>query len=152
MSDFIPQESQQEMDTFTVQIEAEQQKINDAYTQIGKAYYEGHPSDYDPAYEAYYDAIRTSYDTVVSLREKVLEAKGLRICPNCGCELPRDIRFCSECGTLMADEVPEEPRCKRCGEPLAEGAKFCTKCGTPAEAPAPAPVFADPELVVKGAF
>ena len=147
MSDFNLQESQQEMDQFTVQIEAEQQKINDAYTQIGKAYYEGHPSDYDPDYESYYSAIRTSYETVLSLREKILEAKGLRLCPNCGCELSIDMRFCSECGTLMADESPEEPRCKRCGEPLAEGAKFCTKCGQPADVPAP--VFADSEPIME---
>ena len=149
MSDYNLQESQQEMDQFTAQIEAEQQKINDAYTQIGKAYYESHSTDYDPEYESFYSAIRASYETVVSLREKILEAKGLRICPNCGCEMSLAIRFCSECGTLMADESPEEPRCKRCGEPLAEGAKFCTKCGQPTDVPSQAPVFADSEPITE---
>ena len=149
MSDLIPQESQQIIDQFMTQIDAEQQKINDAYLQIGKAYYEGHPTDYAPEYEAHYTSIRTSYETVVALRQKILEAKGLRICPACGSELPRNIRFCSECGTLMADEASDEPRCKRCGEPLAEGAKFCTKCGQPAESPAPVSVYADPEPVME---
>ena len=91
MSDTFMEENRQDMDWIKTQIDAEQEKINEAYTQIGKAYYEGHTTDYDPAYESYYASIKASYQTVLALHDQILASRGLRLCPSCGSEMPRDI-------------------------------------------------------------
>ena len=149
MSDITPDVQQlPELDQFQAQIDAEQQKINEAYTQIGKTYYEGHPNDHDPAYAPYYSSIRSSNDVIKALRNQILAAKGLQACPNCGSEMPKSTRFCSECGTLIQLEADQESICKRCGEPLTEGAKFCTKCGQSVAA-VPEPLFQEPEPLLE---
>jgi len=46
-------------------------------------------------------------------------------CANCGTELPKGARFCSNCGTKTA----AANYCRECGAELKAGAKFCHACG-----------------------
>ena len=48
----------------------------------------------------------------------------LKTCTNCG--KPVSGKFCSECGTAVADEPK---KCSNCGAVPNPGAKFCTQCG-----------------------
>jgi class 3 adenylate cyclase len=46
-------------------------------------------------------------------------------CPSCSAKNVAGARFCSRCGTRLAE------RCTSCGGELQEGAWFCPSCGTP---------------------
>jgi tetratricopeptide (TPR) repeat protein len=49
-------------------------------------------------------------------------------CVNCGTELPKGAKFCSNCGTKAAEERAAN-YCRECGAGLKSGAKFCHACG-----------------------
>jgi class 3 adenylate cyclase len=44
-------------------------------------------------------------------------------CPNCNAPTTPDLRFCTECGTALAE------RCGSCGSARVAGARFCGSCG-----------------------
>lgn len=46
-------------------------------------------------------------------------------CPKCNASISGNVKFCSECGTL----VKPNDTCKVCGAKLTAGAKFCGSCG-----------------------
>jgi NAD-dependent SIR2 family protein deacetylase len=120
-------------------INAEEEKIQRLYSQMGKAAYQkfnetGTTEEY----------LRESCEQIVAyeqnikaLREKIAEIKGIKSCIGCGAEMERAQIFCSKCGTKneIAQAAPEEaaapaPACPSCGAALAPGSAFCTSCGT----------------------
>ncbi len=58
-------------------------------------------------------------------------------CSKCNKELKDGAKFCTSCGTPVADvqqkptTTPKNNSCPKCSAPLKTGAKFCTSCGTP---------------------
>lgn len=50
-------------------------------------------------------------------------------CSKCGALVSTNNKFCTECGSALADEAPKQKKCIRCGETVDEGNKFCTNCG-----------------------
>lgn len=48
-------------------------------------------------------------------------------CANCGHVVGADSRFCSQCGTAVAQGCPS------CGKPVQDGDLFCITCGTKLE-------------------
>ena len=53
-------------------------------------------------------------------------------CPICRFRLEQGMKFCSNCGTPVAVQPPQEKTpafCPECGNPLKPKAKFCGKCG-----------------------
>lgn len=51
------------------------------------------------------------------------------VCANCGKQLDADARFCTACGTPVA-QVKATVTCPNCGRPYNEDENFCVKCGT----------------------
>ena len=51
-------------------------------------------------------------------------------CPNCGNELPDNVKFCLECGTKIVSLADHEMICPACGKKTSKG-KFCMECGQP---------------------
>lgn len=49
-------------------------------------------------------------------------------CPNCGCEVPENSKFCLECGTKIEVLGEGEIICPVCKKKTAKG-KFCMECG-----------------------
>jgi len=49
-------------------------------------------------------------------------------CANCGTELPKGAKFCSNCGVKAVAERAGN-YCRECGVELKAGAKFCHACG-----------------------
>lgn len=56
-------------------------------------------------------------------------------CSKCDAVLAPGVKFCRECGTLVAQTVQEPPggqrQCPKCGTALSSGVAFCSECGTP---------------------
>lgn len=55
-------------------------------------------------------------------------------CPSCGNSLPKNAKFCLECGTKI--ELQSEIVCPVCGKKTLKG-KFCMECGAPMERKCP---------------
>jgi predicted nucleic acid-binding Zn ribbon protein len=80
---------------------------------------------------------------------EMLQAPGHQTCPTCGAEIVPDQKFCTACGTPLAESTIEETlvsvrvptstssTCPACGASVKAGLKFCTQCGASlAETPA----------------
>ena len=49
------------------------------------------------------------------------------ICPKCGSEMKKGLKFCSECGASL---VVQKKKCIKCGAEINADMKFCPECGT----------------------
>ncbi|MBU7042008.1 MAG: SPFH domain-containing protein [Theionarchaea archaeon] len=49
-------------------------------------------------------------------------------CSNCGMQVPRNAKFCPNCGTAM-ETVSAGMKCSKCGSDVPAGSKFCPNCG-----------------------
>ena len=143
-------------------ISDEERRINNAYQQIGKLYFEMHLEDFEDCFKDHFAAINESLGKIQDYRQQITNIKGVVKCPNCGAEVPKDSAFCSSCGTPVpkqdvpaaeavvvsapeaapvetpveeapAVEAPVEKKCSSCGATLEDGALFCTNCGTKVE-------------------
>ena len=143
-------------------ISDEERRINNAYQQIGKLYFEMHLEDFEDCFKDHFAAINESLGKIQDYRQQITNIKGVVKCPNCGAEVPKDSAFCSSCGTPVpkqdvpaaeaeevsapeaapvetpveeapAVEAPVEKKCPSCGATLEDGALFCTNCGTKVE-------------------
>ncbi|WP_052169748.1 zinc ribbon domain-containing protein [Pseudobutyrivibrio ruminis] len=141
-------------------ISDEERRINNAYQQIGKLYFEMHLEDFEDCFKDHFAAINESLGKIQDYRQQITNIKGVVKCPNCGAEVPKDSAFCSSCGTPVpkqdvpaaeavpveeatpveapaeeapAVEAPVEKKCPSCGATLENGALFCTNCGTKVE-------------------
>lgn len=65
----------------------------------------------------------------------------MKICKNCGRNLPDEAKFCRECGCEVTPEEPinekETQFCSKCGSEMPKGTRFCPNCGTPSGIPQP---------------
>lgn len=48
------------------------------------------------------------------------------ICPKCGSEIKKGLKFCSECGASLA---VQKKKCIKCGAEINADMKFCPECG-----------------------
>jgi len=70
------------------------------YGALGKAYFEDHKDDADPAYEGI-DLINDALKEIEELKDELAKVKGNRKCPGCGAELKGEPAYCSKCGTKI---------------------------------------------------
>lgn len=80
-------------------ISDEERRINNAYQQIGKLYFEMHLEDFEDCFKDHFAAINESLGKIQDYRQQITNIKGVVKCPNCGAEVPKDSAFCSSCGT-----------------------------------------------------
>lgn len=94
------------------EIKSERNKINKYYLEIGKKVY-GTYSEDDEIFEGFEEVsneINNSKAKIQELNERLLEIKNIKICSNCGHELPKESTYCDKCGTKqeLVDENKEE--------------------------------------------
>lgn len=58
----------------------------------------------------------------------------MKTCPQCGCEVIDDAKFCKNCGSEISQDTinndNSQNTCPNCGQKVAKGAKFCESCGS----------------------
>ena len=136
----------------TNELAAEGAHLEETFSALGKAYYAAHGKEENCEFKEYADEIAKT-ERKAEIFGKLLErTKGVKVCPNCKAEVPKESAFCNFCGTKIPEpEIltdGENVYCDECACPMPIGQKFCSFCGAllpvtggaPAEAPAEAPV------------
>ena len=125
----------QEKSNLKRDISALETGIKDAYTEMGKRYFEANPDSEE--FSELYMIIRENTAKISGLKEQLAAMDDRASCPSCGASIAKDAKFCDKCGAKI--EIPVEAEvqaakfCSECGTSIADGSKFCEKCGTPVE-------------------
>ena len=82
-------------------ISDEEKRINHAYTEIGKLYFEHHTNDSEEMFTALIQSIHEANEKIADLRNQASEIKGIIKCAKCGAEVAKDAAFCGACGNPM---------------------------------------------------
>lgn len=92
-------------------ISVDEEKISKLYAEIGKVFYlnykNGDDSTGDDLTELC-DQISGLNKEIENFKDKILELKKIRVCPNCKTEVGPDIFFCPKCGTKLETNQPED--------------------------------------------
>lgn len=95
-------------------INAENEKIKEAYTELGELYYKAHKKDYESCFEAPVAKIKAAEKAIEQHKAEVLKANGLMLCKHCGSQIQDISRFCNFCGKAVDEPVEDEdePECE----------------------------------------
>lgn len=114
----------------------EEKIINNAYTQIGKKYYELHQAEGaepEEAYAVWVSYISAAMKKIENYKEEIRNIQSVVKCPGCGAECSYAVPFCGHCGTSLAEAraaMENVPHCPNCGAEVSASALFCTGCGS----------------------
>ncbi|WP_434309671.1 zinc-ribbon domain-containing protein [Hominifimenecus sp. rT4P-3] len=106
-----------EVSDLNKQINQCNQKINDSYMEIGYYYYQAHKEDGDDPFAAQCANIRQAMEQADALRMQIQAIKGVKVCPNCHAEVPRDSQFCGYCGCRITPQGQAVPQNAPYGQP-----------------------------------
>ncbi len=103
--------------------------------EIGRLYIQLHSADFEPQFGDLINKVRESEGRIAAAKKQVQSLKGVKLCKVCGAELNPMSKFCSECGTVVKEEVIAIPgtdmvKCSSCGAMMQKNKKFCTSCGS----------------------
>ena len=94
-------------------------KVSDAkkdleqnYANLGKSTYEKYQKKPLKGLEDQFEAIRASLASVEDASKQLQVVKGVRTCPECGQEAPKDAVFCPACGEKLPEESTDAPEKK----------------------------------------
>ena len=114
----------------------EEKNIQALYPQLGKAYYELHMHDPEPALSEIVAAINDAFARIEQLNDQIAALNGIQKCPRCGAGVPEGGMFCNSCGAKMPPKQAVEQfaggnvvTCENCGAQLPAGQRFCVYCG-----------------------
>lgn len=82
-------------------ISDEEKRINQAYTEIGKLYFEHHANDSEEMFTALIQSIHEANGKIADLKNQAAEIKGVVKCEKCGAEVAKNAAFCGACGNPM---------------------------------------------------
>ena len=137
-------------------VDAAKAELEASYNALGKACF-GVCGD-DGRFAAQIEEIKASKKKVEILTELRVRMRGMKVCRECGAEVPLQSVFCNLCGSKIPEPEPlcdgDKVYCNNCASPMKIGQVFCSFCGArlplaeeapAAEAPAEeAPAFEEP--------
>lgn len=85
-------------------LSAEKDKVNKAYINLGKAYYDRHEASAEEEYAADFELIRVGLMKMAELEDEISELEGNRVCAECGAKVEKNAQFCSRCGAPMEEK------------------------------------------------
>jgi len=117
------------------QISDEEKRINNAFAQIGKTYYENCGDEPDQLFAQLIAGINDAKAKIAVYSDQVEQLKGIVRCPKCGGEVSYGSPFCSSCGSPMGTVAAAAPVangvvCESCGAQVSPDKVFCTHCGS----------------------
>lgn len=83
---------------------SEKEKINKAYINLGKAYYDRHDAAAEDDFAEDFELVRAGLIKMAELEDQISELEGNRICADCGAKVDKDAQFCSKCGAQMEEK------------------------------------------------
>jgi hypothetical protein len=96
-----------EVTRLNMNISAEEEKIRKLYAEMGRQLYEEYSEGRNIEGRLLEKCMKI--DEIIAnideMREKILEIKNVKACPNCGTVLDMDMEYCHKCGRKQ--EVPE---------------------------------------------
>lgn len=110
-------------------------EITGLYTEIGRLYYETNGADVARMHPLC-RKISELHARLEALDVREMKMDKAEKCPSCGASMPRDAKFCANCGKPMPPAQEEEAPdmaylnfCKTCGAMYAKGERRCAICG-----------------------
>jgi len=130
-------------------ISDEEKRINDAFFQIGRTYYDIYGANPEQLFIQLIDGINDSRTKIAVCEEQIKQLKGIDKCKKCGSEVPYNAPFCSSCGSprnVVDQAHAVSTFCSQCGSSVAPDKAFCTVCGTKVRQSVTEPPAHIPEL------
>jgi hypothetical protein len=122
-----------------IAISSEEEKRNELFALIGKRTYEIYQSGEDEpeniSFKEEFDRISEITNTINDMKQKILEMKSVKACPECNEEIDIACEFCPKCGAKQ-DPISEETTeiknkiCTKCDMEYDLECNFCSKCGS----------------------
>ncbi len=99
-----------EVTRLNININTEEEKIRKIYTDIGKQLYEDYNEGKIVGEKLLEHCLKIDdiIGSIADMREKILELKNIKACPNCGMELDIEMEYCYKCGRKQDEPQPEE--------------------------------------------
>ncbi|MCX7923380.1 MAG: zinc ribbon domain-containing protein [Clostridia bacterium] len=133
-----------EVTKLTMAINTEEDKIEKAYAEIGKIVYLKFAEGEAVADEVkgFCEDIKLFEQNIEEIKQKILDLRKVKVCPECTAELEPEMAFCHKCGAKQVIPEPpvEEPSadeaqaagkvCTSCNSANQAAALYCSQCGT----------------------
>lgn len=97
-----------EITKLNMSINAEEEKIRKLYTEIGKQLYEDYTDGKAVSEELLRKCVKIDeiFENIADMKDKILELRNVKACPNCGTILDIEMEYCHKCGKKQED-IPE---------------------------------------------
>lgn len=90
----------------SIDLKTKEGYVESKYKELGKAYYEDHKDDEEPAYDIML-MIAEANEQIAEIKEELTAMKGMVVCKSCGHEVRDDDIYCSKCGAKIERPEPE---------------------------------------------
>lgn len=99
-----------EITRLNMSISAEEEKIRKIYTEMGKQLYEDYIEGKIPGEKLLAQCVKIDeiMKGINEMRDKILELKNIKACPNCGMELDVEMEYCYKCGKKQEEPQMDE--------------------------------------------
>ncbi len=99
-----------EVTRLNININAEEEKIRKIYSEMGKQLYEDYNEGKIVGEKLLEHCLKIDeiIGGIADMREKILELKNIKACPNCGMELDIEMEYCYKCGRKQDEPQREE--------------------------------------------
>ena len=68
---------------------------------LGDRYFEENKDNEDFANEEIFEEIKSLKSDISDIKDRMRDLRNLKACPECGCEVAYDAKFCKSCGTKL---------------------------------------------------
>jgi len=97
-----------EMGKLKNQISSEENRIEEAYTAIGKLFFEQNAGEVSEQYVELFNTINDAKAKIAQYNTELCVLKGTYNCPSCGAEVQVNAAFCAGCGAKLEPPVVEK--------------------------------------------
>lgn len=99
-----------------ISIATEEDKIKRVYSEIGKVIYKSYAAgeEVPQSVKEYCDKIKSIEKNIEDMKQKILELRDVKACPECKTELHVDMAYCHKCGAKqeISERKAEEEKSK----------------------------------------